>query len=221
VLAIVLALTLTGGNGASALSLATPVRGTVSITQGGDPVLDSTFSYVSPDTWERSTTHHRRPESVKNVSEVSVDGETFSRLGDEPWRPIGATPADRQIIPGLGELALTERLFDAVLNVYQLEEGGERQFRGEQLREFTGIDAGYAANTRDSSLASGGSQEEAQARFEFYTANPPEVTVLADSQERIRAIFITLQLADVPDPGLIEVVIDEFNAQVEIASPLP
>ncbi|MEX0763160.1 MAG: hypothetical protein WD208_07360 [Dehalococcoidia bacterium] len=220
-IAIVMALTLTGGNGASALSLATPVRGTVSITQGGAPVADGEFAYVSPQRWERSMTRHRAPQSVRHVTEISLNGENFARRADEPWRRIGGTPANWQPIPGLGLLALTESLFDAVLDLYQLEETGEREFRGQRLTELTGLDTDYAVRMRDSILASGGPGQEAAALFDFYTASPPEVTVLADDEERIRAIFINVPLIDTPDPMLIEVVINEFNADVQITPPLP
>ena len=220
VLAIVLVLTLSGGNGAVALSLETPVKGTLSITQAGEPVADGTFTYVSSQLWERSTTYPRMPESLASISEVSVDGEVATRRGDGPWVPAAGVPVDRQPIPGLGDLGLTERLLDAVLNTYQLARSGSREFRGEELIEFSGSDADYGSRIRDSYLRSGGNSNEADTLLEFYQANPPDVTVLADNDERVRAIFITVQLYDVPEPMQIVVVINEFNVPANIVFPI-
>lgn len=219
-IAIVLVLTLTGGNGAVALSLETPVKGTLSITQGGEPVADGTFTYVSPQLWERSTIYPRMPQQLQNISEVSVDGEIATKLGDDPWVIEAQAPVDRQPVPGLGDLGLTERLFDAVLNTYQLEDVGKRSFEGEELTEFAGIDVDYASRIRDTLLGAGATPELAAARFEFYEANPPQVSVLADDQERIRALIITVPLHDVAEPMIIQVVINEFNAPADITFPL-
>ncbi len=220
VIVLTLVLNLGGSNELSALSLATPVRGAITVTQAGDPVADGTFGYVSPNEWERSTTFHRLPDSVATLSEITVEGETFSRLGDDAWRFVGDTPAERQPVPGLGDLGLAERLFDAVLNVYELKSDGETEFQGELLTRFRGEDSGYASQIRDSYLASGATEEEAAALFDFYSANRPEITVLADTQERIRAIFITIPVVDSTKPMRVELVIAEFNAVVDINSPL-
>lgn len=216
--AIVLLVTLSGGNGAVALSLETPVRGTLSITQGGEPVADGTFTYVSPELWERTTSYSRMPERLASISEISVDGEVATKQGDDPWMLAAQVPVDRQPIPGLGDLGLTERLFDAVLNTYQLEQAGSQVFEGEELVEFAGSDLDYGNRIRDS--FPGVNREEADALFEFYQANPPDVTALADDEERIRAIFITVQLREVTEPMIIRVVIDEFNVPADITFPI-
>ena len=221
VIAIVLVITFSGGNGASALSLATPVKGTMSVTQAGDPVAAGTFAYVSPEDWERSTTYLRFPASFGVISEITANDETYSKTGDGQWQQIDGISADRQPIPGLGDLGLAERLFDAVLSLYELEKDGQREFRGDQLTAFTGVDADHATRIRDSALGSGATDAEATALFDFYSDSPPGITVLADSEERIRAIFIAVSLPDTPEPLLVELVVDEFNAEVEITSPLP
>lgn len=119
----------------------------------------------------------------------------------------------------LTELGLTERLFDAVLNVYEVERDGRQDFRGETVDRYSGIDRGYAERVRDSALASGSSVEEANSQFEFYTENPPSVIVLADESERIRAIYIDVQFVGGLESAFIEVTIEELNATVDITAP--
>lgn len=227
---IALVMTLSGG-GASALSLATPVKGTMLVTEAGELVAQGDFAYVSPALWKRTTAYPRAPQAVSVLSEVSVGGETFVRLGDGPWRRGDETPAVRQPIPGLGDLGQTERLFDAVLNLYRLDKGSQREFRGERVSEFTGVDAGYAARLRDAELESGASEQQVAPLFAFYRENPPKVTVLADDDEQIQAILIEVPLpqrwfVDVPRPQrsnamFVEIVIEESNASVAIVPPVP
>ncbi len=220
VVAFILVLTLTSGNGTFALSLETPVKGTLTVTQGSGPVANGTFTYVSPRLWERSTNYPRMPERIADISEISVDGEIATKVGDQPWAITGPGSVDRQPIPGLAELGLTERLFDAVVNKFELERVGRQVFDGEQFIEFAGSDLDYAGRIRDSYLATNGSSEEADELFLFYTDNPPHLQVLTDDDERIRVIISTIQLREVSEPMIVQVVIDEFNVPADIVFPL-
>lgn len=223
--AIVLAVTaalvvgvLFNGGKTSALTLATPVRGTITITQG-EVLATGTFEYVSSNSWRRYM-DHLWVDGAPRWEEVYIDDRFYYRHAPSPWREhTGPLPDGFQAFPGLAAFTPGEGILDAAVDLYELAPSHKEVYEGETVTVHRGIDTTYTERLNARMGARGGLALELELRWERFRQQPPEVEVLADESNRIKAIRVRVDLEEHDDPLLVEIAITEFNTQVDIASP--
>ena len=201
--------------GVLALSLETPVRGTFTVVDEA-PVVSGSFAYVTADRWYRQMTLHRVSEGERYVEEKQEGLLRSQRFGPEDdWELVGPMPPEFGPFPGLAELGPPARLFDALLQLYQLERRVTTTVDGQPVVLYEGKDAGYARRLKQR-LEGTVAPDFLEQRYRWFTQYPPRVWLYADDHNRIISVVLVVLSPDAAQPTVTAIKITETNADVTI-----